>query len=71
LEGKLGYRRLAGMLEDKSLAVGVVEVAAVVGVVEEVVVVGSRWEHTMVDKLASEEGEVAALLVVGSSSGHR
>lgn len=61
LEGKLEYKRLAGMLEDKSLAVGVVAVVAVVGVVvEEVVVVGSRWEHTMVDKLASEEGEVAS-----------
>ena len=44
---------------------------AVVEEVEEVVVVGSRLEHTMVDKLASEEGEVAALRVVGSSSGHR
>lgn len=61
LEGMLEYKRLAGMLEDKSLAVGVVAVVAVVGVVvEEVVVVGSRWEHTMVDKLASEEGEVAS-----------
>jgi len=40
--------------------VGVVAVVAVVAVVEEVVVVGSRWEHTMVDKLASEEGEVAS-----------
>lgn len=60
LEGKLEYKRLAGMLEDKSLAVGVVAVVGVVGVVEEVVVVGSRWEHTMVDKLASEEGEVAS-----------
>lgn len=71
LEGKLEYKRLAGMLEGKSLAVGVVVVVAAVVEVEGVVVVGSKWEHTMVDKLASEEGEEEALRVVGSSSGHR
>lgn len=72
LEGKLEYKHLAGMLEGKSLAVGVVVVVvAAVVEVEGVVVVGSKWEHTMVDKLASEEGEEEALRVVGSSSGHR
>ena len=59
------------MLEGKSLVVGVVVVVAVVEEVEGVAVVGSKWEHMMVDKLASEEGEEAALRVVGSSSGHR
>lgn len=56
---------MAGMLEDKSLAVGVVVVEG------EEVVVDNRWERTMADKLALEEEEEAALRVLDSSLGHR
>ena len=62
---------MAGTLEGKSSVVEVVGGGAVEEEVEEVVVVDSRLEHTMVDKLALEEGEVAALQMVGSSSGRR
>ena len=62
------------MLEGRSLvaaAVVVVVVAAAEEEAEEEEVVGNRWGHKMADRLASGEGEVAALQAVGSSSGRR
>lgn len=70
LEGRLGHRCWAGMLEDKSLVVGVGVV--VVAVVEEVVEVelGNKLVRRMVGKLASVGVEVR-LRVFHSSLGHR
>ena len=77
LEGRLGHRCWAGMLEDKSLVVGVGVVVVgvgvvVVAVVEEVVGVelGNKLVRRMVGKLASVGVEVR-LRVFHSSLGHR